>query len=119
MQTAKKDLIIIDGYADKTVLDMISNLSIKVTLIVKTKSLIKDLDIKKYREQYDNLHLIYDDSFHDRYIILDRKEVYHCGASLNHAGNRTFSVNILEDKFVKENLIRNVEKLIERCLKCS
>lgn len=116
MNKAQKELIIIDNYADKTVLDMISKLKINVILIVKTKSLLNNLDIKKYNEQYHNLKIIYNDNFHDRYLILDKKEIYHCGASLNYAGNKTFSINKLEDKEIKNVLINKVNNLIEENL---
>lgn len=112
MIEAKQKLIIIDRYADKTVLDMISRLKTKVILIVKQNGLLKELDIKKYQEQYHNLEIVYDDTFHDRYILIDDKKMYHCGASINHAGNRTFSINLLEDKFVKESLLQKVQNLV-------
>ena len=81
---------------------MIRNTKVKVILIIKNCGNLKEQDILKYQEQYDNLHLIYDTSFHDRYIILDKKVFYHCGASLNHAGSKTFSINTLEDEMVKK-----------------
>lgn len=111
MSEAKEELIIVDGYADKTVLDMIKNLKCKVILITKRNALLKPLDVEKYNSQYTNLQIIYSNTFHDRYFILDRKVVYHCGASLNHAGSKTFSINILEDEVLKKSLITNVENL--------
>lgn len=114
MNEAKEELIIIDNYADKTVLDMISKLKINVTLIVKTKSLLTQTDIKKYNEQYNNLKIIYDDNFHDRFIIIDRKEIYHSGASLNYAGNKIFSINKLEDKDIKNMLINKIKNLVQK-----
>jgi len=112
LNEAKQELIIIDGYADKSVLDLIKNLKVEVTLIVKTKSLITETDINKYNSQYNNLKIIYNDSFHDRYFIIDRNIIYHCGTSLNKIGNKTFSINILEDEVVKDSLINKVDKLI-------
>lgn len=111
MREAKKELIIIDSYADKTVLDMIKNLEYKVILITKENALLKSLDIEKYSAQYNNLQVIYTNTFHDRYFLLDRKTVYHCGSSLNHAGSKTFSINILEDQLIKESLIANIKTL--------
>ena len=105
LNMAKEELIIIDRYADKSVLDLIREINVRVTLIVKKKSLLTKTDIDKYNKQYNNLNIIYDDTFHDRYFILDKKEVYHCGASINHAGSKTFSINKLEDKIVVELLI--------------
>jgi len=111
MSAAKDKIILIDGYADKTVLDMISKINIKVILITKTKNNLKQIDINKYNEQYHNLEIIYNDTFHDRYFILDDSIVYHCGASLNFAGTKTFSINRLEDKEVIDLLINKVNLL--------
>ncbi|MCI9585087.1 MAG: ORF6N domain-containing protein [Bacilli bacterium] len=108
LSMAKKELIIIDAYADKVVLDMIKDLSVKVTLIVKNKSLLTKTDINKYNSQYSNLNIIYDDSFYDRYFIIDNDIIYHCGASINHAGSKTFSINKLEDEIVKKSLINKI-----------
>ena len=111
MNEAKKELIIIDNYADKSVLDMISKLKVKVILIIKTNALLKEIDIKKYNEQYHNLTVIYDNSFHDRYIIIDKNIMYHCGASLNKAGSKVFSINKLEDNDILAILISKINKI--------
>lgn len=108
MNIAKEELIIIDGYSDKVVLDMISKLNVKIILITKTKTKLSRLDIEKYNKQYNNLKIIYDDTFHDRYFILDRKIVYHLGTSINFIGNKTFSINKLEDRIVINSLLENV-----------
>jgi len=114
MSIAKEELLIVDGYADKTVLDMISKLKVKVTLITKTKSLLRKLDIEKYNKQYNNLNIIYNDTFHDRYFILDKKTIYHCGTSINHIGSKTFSINKLEDEVIINLLIEKIEKIINK-----
>lgn len=110
-KSCKKELIIIDAYADKSTLDLIKNLDIQVTLIVKTKSLLSKIEIKKYQEQYHNLKVIYNDTFHDRYFILDKDTIYHCGTSLNYLGNKTFSINLLEDNIVKDLLIEKITEI--------
>ena len=112
LNDAKEELIIIDGYADKTTLDIIKNIKCKVILIVKTNSKLSKLDIDKYNKQYHNLKIIYNNNYHDRYFIIDRNIIYHCGTSINHAGSKTFSINILEDKVVKDNLIDNIKNNI-------
>ncbi len=112
-KSAKEELIIIDSYADKTVLDMIKNRKIKVFLIVKANANLNHLDIEKYNKQYSNLTVIFNNTFHDRYFILDKKTIYHCGASINHAGSKTFSINTLEDQFVKEALINSTRDFID------
>ncbi len=111
--SAKKELVIIDAYADKAMLDLIKSLNIKVTLVVRSKSLLTKTDIEKYQSQYSNLQVIYNDTFHDRYFILDKKTIYHCGTSLNRMGTKTFSINLLEDEVVKELLILKLENMLQ------
>ena len=110
LSKAKEELIIIDAYADKKTLDIIKNLKVKVTLIINERSKITKLDIEKYNEQYNNLKIIYDNTYHDRYFILDKKEVYHSGTSINNAGSKTFSINKLEDEFVIKSIIQSIPK---------
>ena len=111
---AEEELVIIDSYADKTVLDMIKDLSVKVLLITKYDNKLSDLDIEKYNKQYFNLKVIRNNDFHDRYFILDKCDVYHCGTSINYVGSKVFSINILQDKFVINSLIKKVEKVINK-----
>lgn len=94
---AKKSLIIIDSYADNNLLDIIKRLDINV-LLITTKKYINNELIDKYNDQYDNLKVIFNNTFHDRYFILDDKMVYHCGASINRIGYKTFSINLISDE---------------------
>ena len=109
---AKKELIVIDNYADLSFLEMIKNLNIKVILITKEKSLLKDIDINKYNEEYHNLTIIRNNTFHDRFIIIDENIIFHCGASLNKAGSKTFAINKIEEKELKTLLITNILKKV-------
>ena len=112
--SAIEEIIIVDRYADKTLLDMIRNLKANVILITKEDNKLSKLDIFKYNSEYDNLKVVYSDDYHDRYFILDRQTVYHCGTSINNAGSRVFSINILTDRFVIDNLIDTVVKDIQK-----
>ena len=112
-KTAMKELIIIDSYADNTILDIIKRLKVKVIIITKTNNLLTIQDIIKYNNQYHNLKVVYNNIFHDRYFILDNKEIYHCGASINRIGYKTFSINIISDIEVYNLLINKVNKIIK------
>ena len=112
MKEAKKELIVIDNYADKTVLDMLCKLKIKVILITKNNNNLTNLDISKYNSQYNNLKVTHNNTFHDRYLILDNKIVYHLGASINHAGSKIFSINKLEDEIVIKFLVDKTKNII-------
>ena len=91
---------------------MISKINKSVTLITKKNSNLKQIDIDKYNQQYNNLTIIYNNTFHDRYIILDNQIIYHMGASINHAGTKTFSINVLEDEIVINAIIDNIKTII-------
>ena len=105
---AKKEIIIIDNYADKSILDMITNLNVKVTVVTRKFNLLKDIDIKKYNKQYHNLKVIYSDKFHDRFIILDKKVLYHSGASYKDLGNKCFAITKIKDNEYLETIIKNI-----------
>lgn len=113
LNEGKNEVIIIDSYADKKVLDIISNIDKEIILITRKNNLLKEIDIKKYNKQYDNLKIIYDNTFHDRYIILDKNIFYHLGASINYIGNKTFSINIIEENIVKNLLIEKIKGLFK------
>ena len=111
-QFANKELIIIDAYSDNTILDIIKRLNIDVIIITKKDNLLTNQDINKYNKQYHNLKVIYNNTFHDRYFIIDKTQVYHCGTSINRIGYKTFSINLISDEEVCNALISKVNKII-------
>ena len=113
MKESKKELIIIDAYSDKITLDMISKINVKVIIITSKKRRLSKLDIEKYNKQYNNLKVIYDETFHDRYFIIDRSIIYHSGTSLNYIGYKTFSINKLDDDIVIKSLIDKIIQLLK------
>lgn len=110
--SANEYLIIIDIYADNTLLDIIKRLSAEVVIITKRNNLLTEQDITKYNKQYHNLKVIYDNTFHDRYFLIDKKQVYHCGTSINRIGYKTFSINLISDEEVCNSLISKINKII-------
>ena len=99
---AETSIIIIDNYIDKNILDILSKTNKQVTLITNK---YKIQDYEKYREQYNNVTLVIDNSFHDRFIILDKKVLYHSGASFKDLGKNCFSITKIEDKGILHNLL--------------
>ena len=106
---ANEEIIIIDNYADKSILDMITNLNVKVIIVTRKFNLLKDIDIKKYNRQYHNLKVIYSDKFHDRFVILDKKVLYHSGASFKDLGNKCFAINKIEDNEYLKNILKKIK----------
>ena len=109
--SAKRNLIIVDAYADNTILDIIKRLKIEVTIITKSDNLLTNQDIKKYNMQYHNLKVMFNNTFHDRYFIIDDNEVYHCGASINRIGYKTFSITRVGDIEVYKGLLDKIKNL--------
>ena len=82
IKRAKDEIILIDNYIDDTVLTLFSKIStIKITIYTNTISKQLKLDFEKYSKQYDNITLKIFQNSHDRFIILDKKEIYLIGAS--------------------------------------
>lgn len=108
---SEKELIIIDPYADVSLLDIVKKYKCKITIITKNNDRLSNIEIEKYNEQYHNLTVIRNNDFHDRYFIIDNKKIYQSGTSINNAGDKTFSINLLEDKFVKETILNEVNRI--------
>jgi hypothetical protein len=111
---ANNELIIIDRYTDKTILDMIKNLRCNVILITSEKTKITKTDIEKYSADYHNVKIYYDETFHDRYFIIDKEKIYHSGNSVNHIGYRKSSIDIIGDKSIKKTIISDALKIINQ-----
>ena len=105
-------MIIIDAYADNTILDIIKRLKVEVIIITKSNNLLTKQDIDKYNKQYNNLKVIYDNTFHDRYFIIDDEKIYHCGTSVNRIGYKTFSITRIGDKEICISLVDRINKII-------
>jgi prophage antirepressor-like protein len=104
------EIILIDNYIDETVFTLFSKYpNIKIKIYTHTISKSLKLDFEKYQKQYKNVELFEFKNSHDRFLIIDKKEVYHIGASLKDLGKKWFAFS----KFEIENL-----KILEK-LKCN
>ena len=109
IQKANKKIVIIDNYVDKTILDMLIKKKEKVEVVIITSTnnnKIQNIDIKKFNTQYPILKLARKDFFHDRFIIIDNQELYHCGASIKDLGKKCFGINKIEDKKYLEEIAK-------------
>ncbi len=102
---AESGIIIIDNYIDKNILDILSKTNRKVILITNE---YKIQDYEKYKEQYDNVNLVVNNSFHDRFIILDKKILYHSGASFKDLGKKCFAITKIESKELLDGLLNKL-----------
>ena len=92
--TSKDSIIIIDNFADKELFKLLSKTKKKVT--VYSKNMNEEL-INKYKKQYDNVTLIYNNSYHDRFILIDKEVLYHCGASFKDLGKKCFAISKIDN----------------------
>ena len=106
IKRAKNEIILIDNYIDDTVLTLFSKIpTIKITIFTNTISKQLKLDFEKYSKQYDNITLKIFQNSHDRFLIIDKKEIYFIGASLKDLGKKWFALskmNLDIDELIKK-----------------
>ena len=90
LDSSKESIIVIDNFANKKLFDLLSKTMKEVTVYSKN---IDEEVINKYKKQYNNVRIKQNNSFHDRYMILDKKVLYHLGASFKDLGMKCFSIN--------------------------
>lgn len=110
IQKAKKEIILIDNYVDVHTLNILCKKNKSVDIIIATsgKGNLSTKDINKFNAQYPKLSVKITTDFHDRFLIIDKAEVYHIGASIKDAGKKSFGITKIEDKDLIKNLINKV-----------
>ena len=106
LNKSNKEIIIIDNYAGKELLDILKDINKNIIIISKN---INDELKKKYLSQYQNINFIHNDSFHDRFILIDKKILYHCGSSFKDLGKKCFAINMIDDKSIINNILNNIK----------
>ena len=102
---AKEEIIIIDNYLGKALLDILRNINRNIIII---SSNVDETLKNKYLKQYNNIKFIKNSSYHDRFIIIDRNIVYHCGASFKDLGKKCFSIHEINDKEYVKTILKNI-----------
>ncbi len=99
IKTAQNKILIIDNYIDDSILKMLAkrNKDVEVVILTSQNCNIRKLDIQKFNKQYPTLKLAYTNKFHDRFIVIDNKNLYHIGASLKDLGKKCFALSKIED----------------------
>jgi hypothetical protein len=113
IRAGKKSIVLIDNYIDENTLTHLTkkNKGVKVHLLTKNINKQLALDIQKANEQYGNFEVKVFAQSHDRFLIIDGKEVYHLGASLKDLGKKWFAFSKLESKSV-ESILNSILELI-------
>ena len=109
LSVAKEEIIIIDNYAGRELFDILRDVKCNIKVITKNTS--EEL-INKYNKQYNNVNVIQNYTFHDRFIIIDRKILYHSGSSFKDLGKKCFAITKLNDEEILSNLILKIKFII-------
>lgn len=107
IKKSNKKILIIDNYIDESVLKMLTkkNKEVEVAILTSDKSKIEKIDIQKFNKEYPILKVAKTNKFHDRFIVIDNKEMYHLGASIKDLGRKCFGINKIEDLDIVERFI--------------
>ena len=113
IRSAKNSIVLIDNYIDESTLTHLSKKQngVRVTILSKSAGKQLQLDLKKANEQYGGFDLKPFNKSHDRFLILDHKEVYHLGASLKDLGKKWFAFSKME-KYSVQNILNSILELL-------
>ncbi|MEX0810760.1 MAG: ORF6N domain-containing protein [Chitinophagales bacterium] len=120
IRSAKENIVLIDNYINESTITHLAKKKkgVKVLLLCKTPSTGSGqaskqltLDIKKANEQYSHFEAKTFNKSHDRFLIIDGKEVYHLGASLKDLGKKWFAFSKMEKASV-QSIINSISELI-------
>ena len=109
---AEKSVILIDGYVDRNTLAMLTGKKAGVSVSVFTSEKtcrITEQESEAFNSQYGPLNIRFTNEFHDRFLILDEKELYHIGASIKDAGKKAFEISINEDEKLLDSILKRLE----------
>ena len=109
IQSAQKEIILIDNYVDLTVLQRLAKKKKSVNVIIYTdpKTKLTSQDIQTFNTQYPTITLNHTTKMHDRFMIMDSKVLYHIGASLKDLGKKCFAFEILDSSFIPD-ILKNI-----------
>lgn len=110
VKKAKKEIILIDNYVDVNTLNILCKKNQGVDAVIATagKGNLSTKDITKFNAQYPELSVKTTTDFHDRFLVIDKIEVYHIGASIKDAGKKSFGITKIEDEDLVNSLVNKV-----------
>ena len=106
VESAKSEIVIIDPYADATILDVLSvkGAGVTVRLVCRNRGKPTVSEIAKFNRQYKGLTVSYSDDFHDRFVIIDNAELHNFGSSVNSLVRRVSTYSTRSAKEIKKLL---------------
>ena len=110
IKKAKKEIILIDNYVNIDTLNILSkkNKNVNIKIFTKKNTKLNSKDINKFNQQYPLLELEYSEIFHDRFLIIDRKQIYHIGASLKDLGKKCFGISLIKYNVIIEDILSKI-----------
>lgn len=101
-ESANKEIVIIDNYIDRTILDrlVVKNSNVQVIIYTSINSRLLSRDIDAFNKQYGGLDVKYTTNVHDRYIIIDQSKLYHLGHSIKDLGKKIFSISESDNNLI-------------------
>ena len=107
IKRANKKIVIIDNYIDDSVLDILmkKKKDVEVEIVTSNNCKIENLDVSKFNEEYPSLKITQNNKFHDRFILIDNKELYHLGASIKDLGKKCFGITKIEDEDILNKFV--------------
>ena len=105
---AEKSIILIDGYVDRKTLDLLSRKKTGIPVEIHTSDKncnLTEKEISDFSNQYGPLVIRTTDEFHDRFLILDNRVLYHIGASIKDAGKKAFEISLNEDEGILKSIL--------------
>ena len=105
LNKSEVEIIIIDNYAGKELLDILKKFDKPIIIVSKN---IDEILKKKYESQYSNIMFINNASFHDRFIIIDKEILYSCGSSFKDLGKKCFAISEFNDKEYLKKILKTI-----------
>lgn len=109
---SKESIVLIDPYVDLKTLSVlkVKNKNVSLLIITSNKNKITETDEKSFNEEYGNITISINNSYHDRYLVIDNYIFYHLGTSINYLGKKFSQIDKIEDEDVKELLRKRIDE---------
>ena len=106
---ATQEIILIDNYVDLSILERFAKKqsNVSVTIFTAPKNKLTAQDIQKFNAQYPTMTVNHTTKMHDRFLIIDKQNLYHIGASLKDLGKKCFAFEVLDSSLIPL-LLQNV-----------
>ena len=108
-ESANNEIIIIDNYVDRSILDrlVVKNRNVQVIIYTSINTRLLGRDINTFNSQYGGLDVRYTTNVHDRYIIIYQNKIYHLGHSIKDLGKKIFSISESDSNLISK-LLSNI-----------